>query len=74
MSITIDYSGRTALVTGSSQGIGAETARVLHKPVRGVVLNHPDTAEGKSVPAEPRPCATSCIARGRQRHGPGRRT
>jgi hypothetical protein len=27
MSITIDLSGRIALVTGSSQGIGAETAR-----------------------------------------------
>ena len=31
MSITIDLSGSTALVTGASQGIGAEIARTLHQ-------------------------------------------
>ena len=48
MSITIDLTGLTALVTGASQGIGAETARVLHRAGARVVLNHPDTADGKS--------------------------
>jgi 3-oxoacyl-[acyl-carrier protein] reductase len=46
MSIDIDLSGRTALVTGSSQGIGAETARVLHQAGARVVLNHPDRSGG----------------------------
>ncbi len=46
MSIAIDLSGLTALVTGSSQGIGAETARLLHQAGARVVLNHPDTAGG----------------------------
>jgi 3-oxoacyl-[acyl-carrier protein] reductase len=47
MSIAIDLSGQTALVTGSSQGIGAETARLLHTAGARVVLNHPDLAGGK---------------------------
>jgi len=46
MSIAIDLSGRNALVTGSSQGIGAETARVLHRAGARVVLNHPDLGGG----------------------------
>src|SRR5207237_173208 len=48
MSITIDLSGRTALVTGSSQGIGAETARVLHRAGARVIINHPDLSGGKT--------------------------
>jgi 3-oxoacyl-[acyl-carrier protein] reductase len=47
MSITIDLTGRTALVTGSSQGIGAETARVLHRAGARVIVNHPDLSGGK---------------------------
>ena len=47
MSITIDLSGRTALVTGSSQGIGAEVARLLHRAGARVILNHPDLTGGK---------------------------
>jgi 3-oxoacyl-[acyl-carrier protein] reductase len=46
MSIAIDLSGRTALVTGSSQGIGAEIARLLHRAGARVVINHPDASEG----------------------------
>ena len=34
MSISIDLSGLTALVTGASQGIGAEIARTLHRAER----------------------------------------
>jgi 3-oxoacyl-[acyl-carrier protein] reductase len=48
MSIAIDLTGQTALVTGASQGIGAETARVLHRAGARVILNHPNTADGKS--------------------------
>jgi 3-oxoacyl-[acyl-carrier protein] reductase len=48
MSITIDLSGLTALVTGASQGIGAATARLLHGAGARVILNHPDTTDGKT--------------------------
>ena len=41
MSISIDLSNLTALVTGSSQGIGAEIARVLHRAGARVIINHP---------------------------------
>ena len=44
MSISIDLSGSTALVTGASQGIGAEIARTLHRAGARVVVNHPDVA------------------------------
>ena len=47
MSISIDLSGQKALVTGSSQGIGAEIARLLHSAGAGVVINHPDLSEGR---------------------------
>jgi 3-oxoacyl-[acyl-carrier protein] reductase len=42
MSLTIDFSGKVALVTGASQGIGAEMARTFHQAGTMVVLNHPD--------------------------------
>src|SRR5438067_5278201 len=48
VSIAIDLSGRTALVTGSSQGIGAEIARVLHRAGARVIINHPDLSGGKT--------------------------
>lgn len=41
MSVVIDLSGKTALVTGASQGIGAEVARLLHKAGADVFLNYP---------------------------------
>jgi 3-oxoacyl-[acyl-carrier protein] reductase len=41
MSVSIDFSNMTALVTGSSQGIGAEIARVLHRAGARVIINHP---------------------------------
>ena len=47
MSIAIDLSGQTALVTGSSQGIGAEIARLLHRAGARVVINHPDLSGGQ---------------------------
>jgi 3-oxoacyl-[acyl-carrier protein] reductase len=47
MSIAIDLTGLTALVTGASQGIGAATARLLHRAGARVILNYPDTPDGK---------------------------
>ena len=41
MSIGIDCSGKTALVTGASQGIGAQIARTFHAAGAAVVINHP---------------------------------
>ena len=42
MSIEINLSGKIALITGSSQGIGAQTARTFHRAGATVALNHPD--------------------------------
>jgi 3-oxoacyl-[acyl-carrier protein] reductase len=42
MSIAIDLSSRVALVTGASQGIGAQIARTFHRAGATVALNHPD--------------------------------
>ncbi|CAN5661804.1 3-oxoacyl-[acyl-carrier-protein] reductase [soil metagenome] len=51
MSITIDLSNKTALVTGASQGIGAEIVRTFHRAGAAVVLNHPGLA-GTGADAE----------------------
>ncbi|MEQ2005479.1 MAG: SDR family NAD(P)-dependent oxidoreductase [Limisphaerales bacterium] len=42
MAITIDLSEKVALITGASQGIGAQMARTFHAAGAMVVLNHPD--------------------------------
>ena len=41
MNITIDLRGKIALVTGASQGIGAQVARTFHAAGANIVLNHP---------------------------------
>ncbi|MBI5774421.1 MAG: SDR family oxidoreductase [Verrucomicrobia bacterium] len=41
MSIEINLSGKVALITGSSQGIGAQMARTFHRAGATVVINHP---------------------------------
>jgi 3-oxoacyl-[acyl-carrier protein] reductase len=41
MSTTIDLSAKTVLITGASQGIGAEMARMFHAAGARVVINHP---------------------------------
>jgi 3-oxoacyl-[acyl-carrier protein] reductase len=45
MSISLDLSNMTALVTGASQGIGAEIARRLHLAGARVIINHPGAIE-----------------------------
>jgi 3-oxoacyl-[acyl-carrier protein] reductase len=40
--ISIDLSGKTAVVTGASQGLGEATARLLHRAGAGVVVNYID--------------------------------
>jgi len=42
MAITIDLADKVALITGASQGIGAQMARTFHAAGAMVVLNHPD--------------------------------
>ena len=41
MSIAIDLAGKVALITGASQGIGAQMARTFHRAGATVVINHP---------------------------------
>ena len=42
----IDLSGKTAIVTGSGQGIGLATATSLHQAGANVVINYFDDADG----------------------------
>ncbi len=39
--ISINLSGKTVLITGASQGIGAEIARTFHQAGARVIINHP---------------------------------
>lgn len=44
----IDLSGKTAIVTGSGQGIGLATATALHQAGANVVINYFDDPDGKN--------------------------
>jgi 3-oxoacyl-[acyl-carrier protein] reductase len=48
MSVEINLTGKIALVTGASQGIGAQMARTFHAAGAVVILNHPDTGETRA--------------------------
>jgi 3-oxoacyl-[acyl-carrier protein] reductase len=48
MTIAIDLTGKVALVTGASQGLGAAIAGRLHEAGAAVVLNHPDSPDGRT--------------------------
>ena len=44
----IDLSNKTAIVTGSSQGIGSATAKTLHRAGANVVINYFEDGEGRN--------------------------
>ena len=44
----IDLSGKTAIVTGSGQGIGLATAKAIHAAGANIVVNYFDDPEGKN--------------------------
>jgi 3-oxoacyl-[acyl-carrier protein] reductase len=48
VAVTIDLSDQSALITGASQGIGAEIARTLHRAGARVIINHPDLGNGQT--------------------------
>lgn len=48
MPVEIDLSGKIALVTGASRGIGAEIARLLHRAGARVAISHPDSPDGQT--------------------------
>ena len=43
--ISIDLTGKVALITGASQGIGTQVARTFHRAGASVVINHLGTAD-----------------------------
>lgn len=59
MSFEIDLTGKIALVTGASQGIGAQMARTFHAAGAKVLLNHPDLGETR---ADAEQVASACNA------------
>ena len=56
MSIPIDLTNKVVLITGGSQGIGAQFARTFHRAGADVVINHPDIgttrADAEKIAAE----------------------
>jgi 3-oxoacyl-[acyl-carrier protein] reductase len=48
MNTTFDFSGKTALVTGSSRGIGAEVIRALDKAGATCIVNYVEDPAGKN--------------------------
>jgi 3-oxoacyl-[acyl-carrier protein] reductase len=48
MSISISLDEKTALITGASQGIGAQIARTFHAAGARVILNHPGSGSTRA--------------------------
>ena len=48
MSIEINFTEKVVLITGASQGIGAQMARTFHRAGATVALNHPDIGTTRS--------------------------
>lgn len=46
--IAISLEGKTAIVTGASQGLGEATVKKLHEAGASVVINYYPDAEGKT--------------------------
>jgi NAD(P)-dependent dehydrogenase (short-subunit alcohol dehydrogenase family) len=57
MSYSLDLSGRVALVTGASSGLGAQFARTLAGAGAAVVSDLPDGVTAVGVPARVLPTA-----------------
>ena len=45
MPVTIDFSGKTALITGAAKGIGAQCARIIAQSGARVVVNYRNSEE-----------------------------
>ena len=54
---TIDLTGKTAIVTGSGQGIGKATAKALHDAGANVVINYFDDPDGNNQKLAEATCA-----------------
>ena len=67
----VDLTGKTAIVTGASSGIGVETARALAAAGASVTLAVRDTSDGDRVAAEIRD-STGNGERPRRCHRPQR--
>jgi len=50
--LPIDLTSKTALITGASQGIGAQIARTFHAAGANVILNHPGFEQTKADAAK----------------------
>ena len=48
MSISIDLTGKVALITGASQGIGVQMTRTFQQAGAAVLLNHPDVGNTRA--------------------------
>ena len=48
--IQIDLRGKTAIITGASQGLEEETARVLHEAGANITINYFDDTKGVNHP------------------------
>jgi NAD(P)-dependent dehydrogenase (short-subunit alcohol dehydrogenase family) len=64
--VTLDFSGKTVLVTGGSRGIGAAISLAFARSGASVVINHlptaPDTEGYEAVRAQIEDCGGECLS------------